>query len=107
MQSKELTFPIKQIDAIKSPSKVTKGFVKPSNHDSYKTLPRKHIIEGFDPISYKLLVKVGHNPDETSKLGKVPHEVIEKAKHGFIPTQRILMERWYMVKQSREGLNFK
>ncbi|XP_059281291.1 uncharacterized protein LOC132034986 [Lycium ferocissimum] len=100
-----LTFPMKQIDAIKSSSKMVEGFVKSSN--SHESLPEKRTDEGFDPNAYKLLAKAGYNPNEPSKLGKLPPEAVGKGNHGLNPTQRMMIEKGYAVKQSREGLGYK
>ncbi|XP_070005785.1 uncharacterized protein [Nicotiana sylvestris] len=37
-------------------------------------LPTKRTDEGFDPNAYKLFAKAGYNPNEPSKLGKLPSE---------------------------------
>ncbi|XP_070007594.1 uncharacterized protein [Nicotiana sylvestris] len=50
-------------------------------------LPTKRTDEGFDPNTYKLFAKAGYNPDEPSKLGKLPSEVA--------------------MRQPREGLGYK
>lgn len=95
------------MDTIKPPSKAIEGFVRLSDQGSYEALPKKRLNEGFDPNAYKLLVKAGYNPNEALKLGKVPHEVIERANHDLNPTQRMMLERGYAVKQSRERLGYK
>ncbi|XP_060194995.1 uncharacterized protein LOC132624194 [Lycium barbarum] len=100
-----LTFPIKQIDAIKSSSKMVEGFFKSSN--SHESLPEKRTDEGFDPNAYKLLAKAGYNPNEPSKLGKFLPEAVGKGSHGLNPTQRMMIEKGYAVKQSHEGLGYK
>ncbi|XP_075103045.1 uncharacterized protein LOC142177647 [Nicotiana tabacum] len=98
----DLTLPIKRIEAIKSSTKVLKGFVKSSNHNSLLNLalPTKIIDEGFDPNAYKLLAKVGYDPNEPSKLGKLP----PKASN---PTQKMTMDKRHPLNQSREGLGYK
>ncbi|XP_019229834.1 PREDICTED: uncharacterized protein LOC109210816 [Nicotiana attenuata] len=98
----DFTLPIKRNDAIKSSTKLLKGFVKSSSHNSLLNLalPAKHTDEGFDPNAYKLLAKAGYDPNEPSKLGKLPPEASN-------PTQKMMMEKWYPLKQSREGLGYK
>uniref|UniRef100_M1DDF4 Uncharacterized protein n=1 Tax=Solanum tuberosum TaxID=4113 RepID=M1DDF4_SOLTU len=53
----------------------------------YEALPMKRTEEGFDPNSYRLLEKPVFDPNEPSKLGKLPSE----------PAMR----------QQREGLGYK
>ncbi|XP_070022867.1 uncharacterized protein [Nicotiana sylvestris] len=98
----DLTLPIKRIDAIKSSTKLLKGFVKSSSHNSLLNLalPAKRTDEGFDPNAYKLLAKAGYDPNESSKLGKLPPEASN-------PTQKMMIEKGYSLKQSREGLGYK
>nr|XP_009773113.1 PREDICTED: uncharacterized protein LOC104223382 [Nicotiana sylvestris] len=98
----DLTLPIKRIDAVKSCTKLLKGFVKSSSHNSLPNLalPTKCTNEGFDPNAYKLLAKAGYDPKEPSKLGKLPSEASN-------PTQKMMMEKGYPLKQSREGLGYK
>ncbi|XP_075107124.1 uncharacterized protein LOC142180098 [Nicotiana tabacum] len=98
----DLTLPIKRIDAIKSSKKLLKGFFKSSNHNSLLNLalPAKRTFEGSEPNAYKFLVKAGYDLNEPSKLGKLPPEASN-------PTQKMMMEKGYSLKQSREGLGYK
>ncbi|XP_060202223.1 uncharacterized protein LOC132630681 [Lycium barbarum] len=81
-----LTLPIKQIDTIKSSTKLLGRFVASSSPHN-EALSMKRTDEGFDPNAYKRLAKDGYNPSEPSKLGK------------------ILMEP--VARQKREGLGYK
>ncbi|XP_070030061.1 uncharacterized protein LOC142166988 [Nicotiana tabacum] len=99
---RDLTIPIKRIDAIKSSTKLLKGFVKSLSHNSLLNLalPTKHTDEGFDPDAYKLLAKVVYDHNEPSKLGKLPPKPSN-------PTQKMMMEKGYPLKQSHEGFGYK
>ncbi|XP_070018032.1 uncharacterized protein [Nicotiana sylvestris] len=70
---KELTLPVKRIEVVKLSSKPLAGFVT-QNHWQNVVLPTKRTNEGFDPNAYTLFAKAGYNPDEPSKLGKLPSE---------------------------------
>ncbi|XP_070011134.1 uncharacterized protein [Nicotiana sylvestris] len=83
---KELTLPVKRIEVVKLSSKPLAGFVT-QNHWQNVVLSTKRTGEGFDPNAYKLFAKAGYNPDEPSKLGKLPSEVA--------------------TRQPREGLGYK
>ncbi|XP_019234165.1 PREDICTED: uncharacterized protein LOC109214680 [Nicotiana attenuata] len=95
---RELTLPIKQIDTIKLSSKLLENFVAP-NMPQNKALPTKHTNEGFDPNAYRLFAKAGYDPNEPSKLGKLPPEATRKAN--------TMKDKEHVVKQSREGLGYK
>ncbi|KAH0636032.1 hypothetical protein KY290_036427 [Solanum tuberosum] len=92
-----LTLPVRRIDTMKSSTKLRGKSVAPESllHGKfvapksplYEALPMKRTEEGFDPNAYKLLVKAGFDPNEPSKLGKLPSE----------PAMR----------QQREGLGYK
>ncbi|XP_070057701.1 uncharacterized protein [Nicotiana tomentosiformis] len=83
---KGLTFPVKRIEAVKSSSIPLAGFVA-QNHLQNVALPTKRTGEGFDPNAYRLFAKAGYNPNEPSKLEKLPSDVA--------------------TRQLREGLGFK
>ncbi|XP_060194933.1 uncharacterized protein LOC132624123 [Lycium barbarum] len=68
-----LTLPIRRIDAINLSSKLLGDFVA-QNPPQNMALPTKRTNEDFDPNAYKLFVKDGYNPNEPSKLGKLPSE---------------------------------
>ncbi|XP_075095392.1 uncharacterized protein LOC142173674 [Nicotiana tabacum] len=68
--------------------------------DNVLALPAKRTYEGFDPNAYKLLAKAGFDPNEPSKLGKLPPEASN-------PAQKMMMEKGYPLKQSHEGLGYK
>lgn len=75
---KELTFPIKQIDAIMLPSNLLRKFMA-CNMPQNKALPTKHTNKDFDPNAYKLFTKAGYDPNELSKPGsrlKIPKKQI-------------------------------
>ncbi|XP_070004334.1 uncharacterized protein [Nicotiana sylvestris] len=95
---RELTLPIKHIDTIKLSSKLLENFVA-SNVPQNKALPTRHTNEGFDPNAYRLFAKAGYDPNEPSKLGKLPPESTRKAK--------TMKDNEHVVKQSREGLGYK
>ncbi|KAH0773669.1 hypothetical protein KY290_010806 [Solanum tuberosum] len=81
-----MTFPVKRIDMMKSSPKSLEKFVAPKSLQNEALLTRQ-TDEGLDPNAYRLLAKVGYNPTEPSKLGKLPLE----------PATR----------QQREGLGYK
>ncbi|XP_075076820.1 uncharacterized protein LOC142163433 [Nicotiana tabacum] len=95
---RELTLPIKHIDTTKLSSKLLENFVA-SNVPQNKALPTRHTNEGFDPNAYRLFAKAGYDPNEPSKLGKLPPESTRKAK--------TMKDNEHVVKQSREGLGYK
>nr|XP_009798143.1 PREDICTED: uncharacterized protein LOC104244429 [Nicotiana sylvestris] len=95
---RELTIPIKQIDTIMLSSKLLENFVAP-NMLQNKALPTKRTNEGFDPNAYRLFAKAGYDPNEPSKLGKLPPEATRKAN--------MMNDNERAVKQSREGLGYK
>ncbi|XP_070055657.1 uncharacterized protein [Nicotiana tomentosiformis] len=73
-----LTVPIKQIEAVKLSSMPLAGFVE---------LPTKRIDESFNPNAYRLFAKAGYNPNELSKLGKLPSECsTRKPREGLQPS---------------------
>lgn len=63
------THPIKQIDTIKSSAKLFGKFVAPASLES-DTFPTIRSDKCFNPNTYKVLAKVGYDPNETSKLGR-------------------------------------
>uniref|UniRef100_M1DD60 Gag-pol polyprotein n=1 Tax=Solanum tuberosum TaxID=4113 RepID=M1DD60_SOLTU len=92
-----LTLPVRRIDTVKSSTKLLGKsvahksllhgkFVAPKS-PLYEALPMKRTEEGFDPNAYRLLAKAGFDPNEPSKMGKLPSE----------PAMR----------QQREGLGYK
>ncbi|XP_070034861.1 uncharacterized protein [Nicotiana tomentosiformis] len=83
---KELTLPVKRIEAVKLSSNPLAGFVAQNRLDKV-ALPTKRTDEGFDPNAYRLFAKAGYNPNEPSKLGKLPLEAA--------------------TRQPREGLGYK
>ncbi|XP_070050052.1 uncharacterized protein [Nicotiana tomentosiformis] len=83
---KGLTLPVKQIEAVKSSSIPLAGFVA-QNRLQNVVLLTKRTDEGFDPNAYRLFAKAGYNPNELSKLGKLPSEAA--------------------TRQPREGLGYK
>jgi len=83
---KELTLPVKRIEAVKLSSMPFAGFVA-QNCLQNVALPTKRTDEGFDPNAYKLFAKAGYNPNEPTKLGKLPSEAA--------------------TRQPREGLGYK
>ncbi|XP_070007453.1 uncharacterized protein [Nicotiana sylvestris] len=95
---RELTLPIKQIDTIKLFSKLLEKFVSP-NMPQNKALPTKRIKEGFDLNAYRLFAKAGYDPNEPSKLGKLPFEATRK--------ENMMKDKAHVMKQSREGLGYK
>ncbi|XP_070006858.1 uncharacterized protein [Nicotiana sylvestris] len=83
---RELTLLVKRIEAVKLSSKPLAGFVA-QNRLQNMALPTRRTDEGFDPNTYKLFAKARYNPNEPSKLGKLPSEAA--------------------TRQPREGLGYK
>ncbi|XP_070008233.1 uncharacterized protein [Nicotiana sylvestris] len=83
---RELTLPVKRIEAVKLSSKLLARFVA-QNRLQNVALPTKRTYDGFDPNAYKLFAKTGYNPNEPTKLGKLPSEAT--------------------TRQPREGLGYK
>ncbi|KAH0746439.1 hypothetical protein KY285_008096 [Solanum tuberosum] len=92
-----LTLPVRRIDTMKSSTKLLGKSVAPKSllhgkfvapkSSQYEALPIKRTEEGFDPNAYRLLAKAGFDPNEPSKLGKLPSE--------------------HVMRQQREGLGYK
>ncbi|KAL0405770.1 UNVERIFIED_CONTAM: hypothetical protein Slati_3890900 [Sesamum latifolium] len=104
--SKDLILPLTQI-SLKQPSKPPlKGFVPPTQEEEggHETLAIDE--KGFDPKSFKLLVKARYNPKEKPNLGKLPPEATGKMLHGLNTTQIMLKEKGHAVQDSRIGLRF-
>ncbi|KAH0683563.1 hypothetical protein KY290_022186 [Solanum tuberosum] len=78
-----LTLPIRRIDAINLPSKLSVKTIA-QNQVRDVALPTKHTGEGFDPNAYKLFAKAGYNPNEPSMLGKLPSfDKTRQAREGI------------------------
>ncbi|XP_070046401.1 uncharacterized protein [Nicotiana tomentosiformis] len=60
--------------------KKDEGFVA-QNHLQNVALPTKRTDEGFDPNTYRLFARAGYNPNEPSKLGKLPSEAAKRKPH--------------------------
>ncbi|XP_049370599.1 uncharacterized protein LOC125835509 [Solanum verrucosum] len=92
-----LTLPVRRIDTVKSSTKLLgksvasksllQGKFMAPKSPLYEALPMKRTEECFDPNAYRLLVKAGFDPNEPSKLGKLPSESA--------------------MRQQREGLGYK
>ncbi|KAH0761501.1 hypothetical protein KY290_017574 [Solanum tuberosum] len=77
-----LTLLVRRIDTMKSSTKLLGKSVAPKSllhgkfvapkSSQYEALPIKRTEEGFDPNAYRLLAKVGFDPNEPPKLGKLP-----------------------------------
>ncbi|XP_060190648.1 uncharacterized protein LOC132619910 [Lycium barbarum] len=78
----------KKIDTIISSTKLLGRFVASSSQQN-EALPTKRTDEGLDPNAYKLLAKVGYNPREPSKLGKLPMEPVARQKREGKSTARV------------------
>ncbi|KAL0318742.1 UNVERIFIED_CONTAM: hypothetical protein Sangu_2030400 [Sesamum angustifolium] len=92
---------------MKQPSKLPlKGFVPSTQEEEggYEAM----IIDknGFDPKAFKLLIKVGYNPKENLKLGKLSPEATNKKLHGLDVTQVMLKKNKHAIQDSRVGLDF-
>ncbi|XP_070052704.1 uncharacterized protein [Nicotiana tomentosiformis] len=80
---KELTLPIKQIEAVKFSSKPLAGFVA-QNRLQNVAFPTNRTNEGFDPNAYRLFAKAGYISNEPSKLEKIPSEAAtRKPREGL------------------------
>ncbi|XP_070045881.1 uncharacterized protein [Nicotiana tomentosiformis] len=77
---KGLTLPIKWIEAVKLSSKLLRKSVS-QNSPQDIAFPTKRTDEGFDPNAYKLFANAGYNPNEPSKLGKLPSEAATRQPH--------------------------
>ncbi|XP_070032500.1 uncharacterized protein [Nicotiana tomentosiformis] len=64
-----------------------------------QALPTRRTYEVFDPNAYKLLAKAGYDPNVSSKLDKLPPEASN-------PAQKMMIEKGYPLKQSREGSSY-
>ncbi|KAH0776104.1 hypothetical protein KY290_007515 [Solanum tuberosum] len=89
-----LTLPVRRIDTVKSSTKLhgksvaSKSllhgkFVAPKS-PLYEAFPMKRTEEGFDPNAYRLLAKAEFDPNESSKLRKLPSEpAMRKQREGL------------------------
>ncbi|KAL0427940.1 UNVERIFIED_CONTAM: hypothetical protein Slati_2968800 [Sesamum latifolium] len=104
--SKDLILQLTQI-SLKQPSKPPlKGYV-PSTQEEEGGYEALAIDEkGFDPKTFKLVVKARYNPKEKPSLGKLPPKATGKMLHGFNTTQIMLKEKGHAVQDSRIGLGF-
>ncbi|XP_070032309.1 uncharacterized protein [Nicotiana tomentosiformis] len=90
--------------AVKLSSKPLAGFVA-ENHLQNVALPAKRTDEGFDPNAYKLFAKAGYNPNEPSKLGKLPSEVATRMKRQtkvMVSCDEVLKVKPYIVVYTKE-----
>ncbi|KAI3453522.1 hypothetical protein Pfo_010185 [Paulownia fortunei] len=90
---KELVLSLTKLDAKKLSPQPLEGFVR---------LTQRAVIE--HGLSYKLLVKVGYNPKESSILGKLLPKTIGKQVHGLTATQKLLKESGHVVQSTRTGI---
>ncbi|KAL0310420.1 UNVERIFIED_CONTAM: Retrovirus-related Pol polyprotein from transposon [Sesamum calycinum] len=86
----------------KQPSKPPlKGFV-PSTQEEEGGHEALAIDEkGFDPKSFKLLIKAGYDPKEKLSLGRRPPEATGKKLHVLNATQIMLKEKGHAIQDSR------
>ncbi|KAL0332959.1 UNVERIFIED_CONTAM: Transposon Tf2-11 polyprotein [Sesamum calycinum] len=79
---------------MKQPSKPSlKGFVPSTQEEEGGHLALATDEKGFDPKAFKLLIKVGYNPNEKLNLGRLPLEATGKKLHGLNATQIMLKEK--------------
>ncbi|XP_070022285.1 uncharacterized protein [Nicotiana sylvestris] len=83
----ELTLSVKRIEAVKLSLKPLAGFVA-QNRLQNVALPTKRTDEGFDPNAYRLFAKVGYNPNEPSKLGKLPSQATTRQPREVYTKER-------------------
>ncbi|KAL0346400.1 UNVERIFIED_CONTAM: hypothetical protein Scaly_1656000 [Sesamum calycinum] len=103
---KELVFPLTNIDARKP--QPLKGFVRltQGSKKEQEEPSKLQIAKGFDLKAYKLLVKVGYNPQERDALGKLSLETEGGQTHRLNATQKMLREKGHSVQNSWSGLGF-
>ncbi|XP_027102394.1 uncharacterized protein [Coffea arabica] len=97
-----------KIESVKSEKVSLQGFVRPKEEPAVEhySLPTNRTQEGFDPNAYRLVAKVGYNPNEKNALDKLPPEVTGEKTHGLTPTQKMLKERGYNIENSSMGLGY-
>ncbi|XP_027169522.1 uncharacterized protein LOC113769256 [Coffea eugenioides] len=103
-----LNVPLTKIDPVKSEKVSLQGFIRPKEEPAVEhySLSTNRTQKGFDPNAYRLLAKVGYNPNEKHALGKLPLEVTGEKTHGLIPTQKMLKEKGYNVESSLRSLGY-
>ncbi|KAL0301511.1 UNVERIFIED_CONTAM: hypothetical protein Sradi_6427900 [Sesamum radiatum] len=103
---KSLTLPLTQIN-MKQPSKPPlKGFVPPTQEEEGGHEALAIDEKGFDPKAFKLLIKVGYDPEEKLNLEKLPPEATDKKLHRLNATQIMLKEKGHAIQDSRVRLSF-
>ncbi|XP_070041469.1 uncharacterized protein [Nicotiana tomentosiformis] len=100
---KELTLPVKRIEAVKLSSNPLAGFVA-QNLLQNVALPTKRTDEGFDPNAYRLFAKAKYNPNETSKLVKIPSEDarMKRQTKVMVSCDEVLNVKPYTVVYTKE-----
>nr|XP_027086548.1 uncharacterized protein LOC113708287 [Coffea arabica] len=103
-----LNVPFTKIEPVKSEKASLQGYVRPKEELAVEhySLPTNWTQEGFDPNAYRLLAKVGYNPNEKHALEKLPPEVTGEKTHGLTPAQKMLKEKGYNIECSSMGLHY-
>ena len=92
--------------------KVPSTLLKRSNFTSKEfeikqdIIPKSRIKEGFDPIVYKFLTKVGYDFKESVVLNISPSQVTSGMIHELNPTQKMLKEKEYAIENLKFGLDY-
>lgn len=63
-------------------------------------------LKGFDPITYKFIVKAGYNPKENLTLGKLTLVASDEHEHGLTTTQKMLKESKHTVQKTQTSCGF-
>ncbi|KAI3457318.1 hypothetical protein Pfo_013981 [Paulownia fortunei] len=105
---KELVLPLTKFDPKKLSSQPLEGFVRPTQgaETEHGVCIGIQNTKCFDLKAYKLLVKAGYNPKESSVLGELLPETIGEQVHGLTATQKLLKESGHVIQSTRTGIGF-
>ncbi|KAK4404378.1 hypothetical protein Sango_0806400 [Sesamum angolense] len=84
-----------------------KGFVQLTQgpEKEHEEPSKLQIAKGFDPKTYKFLVKTGYNSQERDVLGKLSPKTEGGQTYGLNATQKMLREKGHSVQNSRSEIN--
>lgn len=72
----------------------------------HESIAVKRTKEGFDPNTYKLMLKASYNFDLSSSLGKLNPDITREKTHGLDKTQKRFKEWGYVINSARADLGF-
>ncbi|KAL0451550.1 UNVERIFIED_CONTAM: hypothetical protein Slati_1133100 [Sesamum latifolium] len=91
--SKDLSFPLTQINMKQQSNPSLKGFVLSTQEEEGGHEVLAIDEKGFDPKALKILIKARYNSKEKLNLEKLPPEATGKKLHGLNATQMMLKKK--------------